>query len=621
MCGIIGYVGERDVADVVIRGLSGLEYRGYDSAGIAVLHDDTIDVVKKAGRVSDLEAMLNAHPIHGKLGIGHTRWATHGGVSDVNAHPHRGGDNVVLIHNGIIENWAEIKEELTEYKFVSETDTEAAACLLDKLYLKHAGSESPALSALVELNRLMRGAFALVVIFRDLPDRFYCLRRSSPLVVGCHIDSVTGVGEALCASDATALLPYTADVVYMNEGEIAEISTKGIRFWDVEGVEHKRESTHIDWSYSMVEKGTYPHFMLKEIEEQGAVLRETIGGRIKDNGVDLSAELPWSDDAPKWNRLHIVACGTSYYASLIAERMAEKFAGIDVKVDVASEYRYRDVMCDSNTLAVFVSQSGETADTLAAARLASTMGAHCVAVTNVSGSTLAREVEDVMLLKAGPEIGVAATKTFMGQISALTLLVLWLGKLRGKLSRDDEARICAELPRLPYKVESILSRQNEMRRIAQVYATPERAGAKGFLFIGRGSGFPIAMEGALKLKEIAYVHAEAYAAGEMKHGPIALLDSETPVIAVAPNDGMLEKNASSIQEARARKSPIISIATEGDKIVPSLSEFCFFVPSTEKELYPFLTVLPLQVFAYHYAFLLGRDIDKPRNLAKSVTVE
>jgi glucosamine--fructose-6-phosphate aminotransferase (isomerizing) len=583
--------------------------------------------------VAELEKMLESAPLSGNIGIGHTRWATHGGVTDINAHPHKGGNNIVLVHNGIIENWLEIKEELSDkYDFVSETDTEAAACLIDKMYKDSLENKekNPALEAITKSVQKIRGAFAFVVIFKDNPNSFYCVKKSSPLVVSCRRESAKSSGkfEAFCASDAMALLPYTADVVYMNEGEIAELSVNGMKFWDFSGSEHKRETIHVDWNYEMAEKGNYPHFMLKEIDEQGTVLRRTIDNRISDNRINLSSDLNWSQELVRsWKKLHIIACGTSYYASLVAERLAEQFTDLDIKVDIASEYRYRNVRCGTDTLAVFVSQSGETADTLAAERLAKSKGAHCLAVTNVKGSSLAREVNSVLELKAGPEIGVAATKTFMGQLGALSLLMMWIGKLKGTLSEDDEMRICAELLRLPYKIEAILSRQNELRLTAAKYAKnlsrhdAKNEGSKGFLFIGRGNEYAIALEGALKLKEIAYVHAEAYAAGEMKHGPIALLDNVTPVIAIAPIDSMIEKTMSNIEEARARKSPIISVTTEGNNSVSSISEDCFFIPQTEEELYPLLTVVPLQLFAYFFAFIKGCDIDKPRNLAKSVTVE
>ena len=636
MCGIIGYVGRKNSVDVIIKGLSALEYRGYDSAGLAVLNNNEFMMLKKAGKVSELETMLKTTPLSGNIGIGHTRWATHGGVTDINAHPHIGGDNVVLIHNGIIENWMEIKQELSsQYEFVSETDTETAVCLIDKIYkecIEKGGSQNPTLDAITQAIKKIRGAFAFVVMFKDYPDRFYCIRKSSPLVVACRQDpakEAAGKCEAFCASDAMALLPYTADVVYMNEGEIAELSVNGMRFWDFDGVEHKREPIHIDWNYEMAEKGNYPHFMLKEIDEQGAVLRQTIDKRIINNHIDLSCDVNWDkEQVKKWRRLHIVACGTSYYASLVAERLAEKFTDLEIKVDIASEYRYRNIQCDTDTLAVFVSQSGETADTLAAERLAKSKGAYCLAVTNVKGSSLAREVDSILELKAGPEIGVAATKTFMGQLAALSLLMMWIGKLKGIISDNDETRICSELLRLPYKVEAILSRQDELRLLAKKYTSgtsnlnsSASECSKGFLFIGRGNEYAIALEGALKLKEIAYVHAEAYAAGEMKHGPIALLDSNTSVIAVVPADSMIEKTMSNIEEARARKSSIISISTEGSDSIKSISNDCFFIPRTEEELYPLLTVVPLQLFAYFFAFIRGCDIDKPRNLAKSVTVE
>lgn len=623
MCGIVGYIGHRNVADVLVKGLQSLEYRGYDSAGIAVinypdeeqtLRTPAVHIVKGVGKVAELKSMLAAHPVSGHQGIGHTRWATHGGVTETNAHPHADlSSRLVLVHNGIVENYRELRAELPvpEEQYKSETDTEVIAQLLSALYT--GGGAQDMINALVALHGRLRGSFALVIMVKDIPGKIYCLRKGSPLVVGFSEE-----GEALCASDVPAILPYTQDVVYLDDGDIAELSAEGMRFWSAAGESLEKSEVHIDWDVSMVDKGGYSHYMLKEINEQGAVLRSSMARRLSGEGeVDLSSELPWTkEDALAWKRIHIVACGTSYYASLVAERFLETITDLDIRVDVASEYRYRNLPVGPDTLAVFVSQSGETADTLAAERLAKARGARCLAVTNVIGSTLAREVDDILQLKAGPEIGVAATKTFMGQMAVLYLLTLYVGKMRGTLTEEHEQTVGRELLLLPYKIEAILQQQELLYRLAILHSD-----ARDFLFLGRGVSFPVALEGALKLKEISYIHAEAYAAGEMKHGPIALLDPRVPVVVIAPKDDLHEKTFSNILEAKARKAPVIAIASEGDRSLDSAADNVFNVPSTLPALSPFLTVVPLQLFAFFVAKLLSCDIDQPRNLAKSVTVE
>ncbi len=612
MCGIVGYIGGRNVKDVLINGMRSLEYRGYDSAGVALMDAPELHIVKGVGKVADLEKILEDHPVSGSQGIGHTRWATHGGVTEVNAHPHSDlSSSLVLVHNGIVENYREIRRELAEgacgdYK--SETDTEVVAELLSRLY----SARGSMVEALVDLYARLSGSFALVIMAREAPGKIYCLRKGSPLVVGA-----SPKGETLCASDVPAILPYTQDVVYLDDGDIAELSSGGILFWNASGETLEKIPTHIDWDVTMVDKGGYPHFMLKEINEQGAVLRNSMAKRLTKGTVDLSAELPWTkEDVASWKRLHIIACGTSYYAALVAERFLETITDFDIRVDVASEYRYRNIPLGPDTLAVFVSQSGETADTLAAERIAREKGARCLAVTNVIGSTIAREVHDVLQLKAGPEIGVAATKTFMGQMAVLYLLAIHLAKMQGKLSPEQERKYCDELTALPYKLESVLQRQESLQETAMLYNE-----ARDFLFLGRGISYPVALEGALKLKEISYVHAEAYAAGEMKHGPIALLDPRVPVVVISPKDGLHEKTFSNILEAKARKSPVIAIATEGDDSLDGTADHIFFVPETLDQFTPFLTVAPLQLFSYFFARFLGCHIDQPRNLAKSVTVE
>jgi glucosamine--fructose-6-phosphate aminotransferase (isomerizing) len=610
MCGIVGYVGKRNASDVLIDGLKRLEYRGYDSAGLALRTEDGILILKEVGKVADLETLLGENPPVSTQGIGHTRWATHGGVTQANAHPHRDGSGkFAIVHNGIIENFMELKEELEieGVTFLSETDTEAVVHMIARTY----SDKGDMLATLVALQKKLRGSFALVVIQQDFPDRIYCVRRGSPLVVG------SGDGESFCASDVPAFLPFTRKVQYLEEGDIAEISLDGIRIWDEEGNLQDKPFLTVDWDVSMTEKSGFSHYMLKEIHEQGMVLRSTLKGRIQEGRTSIEQELGWdSEMVSRWDRIHVVACGTSFYAAQVAERVFEKWTDFDIKIDIASEYRYRHIRCDSSTLAIFVSQSGETADTIAAQRKARAEGAHCLAITNVRGSTLAREVHSVLLLKAGPEIGVAATKTFTGQMAALFLVALQLGRMRNALCPEEEERLVNEFLQIPYKVEILLEKEQEIKDLAEKYASRDN-----FLFIGRGISFPVALEGALKLKEISYVHAEGYAAGEMKHGPIALLEPAVPVLSVIPRDGLYEKTLSNIQEAKARRSPLIAVCTEGDNLISKHVDDCVYVPWTDEEFSPFLTVVPLQFLAFHIALLKGREIDQPRNLAKSVTVE
>ena len=608
MCGIVGYVGHRKACSVLLNGLKRLEYRGYDSAGLAVRDGEGIKVIKEVGKVSDLERILVGLDLEGRQGIGHTRWATHGGVSAVNAHPHVDGmGRFVLAHNGIVENYHELKETLLAdgVSFTSETDTEVIVQLLSKLY------DGDILRALTALQARLEGSYALAIIDREDFNHIYCLRNGPPLVLGL------GEGESFCASDIPAILPYTRRVIYMDDGEIAELSPKGIALWDKSGSSLQKKTFFVDWDVSMAEKGGYPHFMLKEIHEQGGVCRSTLKDRLIDGSVDLSAEISLDEKvASRFEGIHLVACGTSYYAALVAERVFERWTDLDLKVDIASEYRYRQGKIGPDTLVVFVSQSGETADTIAAERKAREMGAYCLAVTNVRGSTLARDCDDVLLLKAGPEIGVAATKTFMGQITALYLLAIYIGRLRGTLSVEQERELIDELIQLPYKVETALDREPAVEELASRFVNSEN-----FLFLGRGMSYPIAMEGALKLKEISYVHAEAYAAGEMKHGPIALLEPKVPVVVIAPRDSLYEKTLSNIQEAKARHAPIIAVGFDDDERLAQEANYALYVPWTLEEFSPFVTVVPLQLFAYHMAKKRGCEIDTPRNLAKSVTVE
>jgi glucosamine--fructose-6-phosphate aminotransferase (isomerizing) len=608
MCGIMGYVGARDTVKVILNGLAKHEYRGYDSAGIAVIKDGEIAELRTTGRVSRLAELVKEKSFNGGPGIGHTRWATHGGVTEYNAHPHMSSDKrVVLVHNGIIDNAREIRTELESrgIEFHSETDTESAAQYLGCCY------KGDPKAALVELMSRIKGAFALVIMFADKPNEIWVARKGSPLVVG------NAPGEGFCASDPTALLEYTKDVWFMDDGEMACITKDKCTFYDFGGTEHGKKPMHLDWDAAMAEKGDYEHFMLKEMHEQPEVMSRTLLGRTANNRVDLSRELDWTpEQVAEWKNIHFIACGTSHYATMIAQRIMERIAPCNIFTEVASEYRYRNITTGPDTLTVFVTQSGETADTLQAARLAMERGSKCVVITNVRASTIHREVGDALITPAGPEIGVAATKSFTAQITMLTLLVLYVLKLKKMLPEETETRLISEMMKIPAKLASILEQEKHICEMAEDYAQ-----AKGFFFIGRGMAYPSALEGALKLKEISYIHAEAFPAGELKHGPIALLDNKLPVVALIPKDELWEKAISNIQETVARKSPVIAIATEGDGEIGNYAKHVVYTPKTEPELYPFMAAVPLQLFAYYVALARGCDIDKPRNLAKSVTVE
>jgi glucosamine--fructose-6-phosphate aminotransferase (isomerizing) len=611
----MGYVGEKPAAGIILDGLARQEYRGYDSAGIALRCKDGIVNAKIVGRVSELTRKVKDMPAEcsaSTSGIGHTRWATHGGVTETNAHPHESSDGmIVLVHNGIIENSRDIRTRLESQgvKFITETDTEAACQLLAVLYKECGGDALRAVSA---LTAELRGAFALVIMFRDIPDEIWCARRGSPLVAAFDGNA------SYCASDPTALLGYTHDLFFLEEGEMGSLSPTRCEFYGFDGGKRRKKTIRLNWDSVMADKGHFDHFMRKEIGEQPDVLRLTIDAHTIVTNVAMNKSLTLPPGLMRQiRRVQFVACGTSYYATLVARDIMESLDGeLDVRVEVASEYRYRNVNGGGDTLAVFVSQSGETADTLAAARIAKAKGTHCVALTNVRGSTIDREVEHTLLSMAGPEVGVAATKTFMGQISLLALLVMALLKDRGTLSAGDEARLIGGLRTLPALQQAMLEREDEIKFLAEKYS-----GSKGFFFIGRRECVPLTMEGALKLKEIAYLPSEAYAAGEMKHGPIAMLDEKLTVVALSPDTDLREKTLSNVEECRARNAPILLLASEGDEDARIHSNDIIFIPRTEPELFPFIGVIPLQLFAYHTARTLGRDIDMPRNLAKSVTVE
>ncbi|MDR3279278.1 MAG: glutamine--fructose-6-phosphate transaminase (isomerizing) [Synergistaceae bacterium] len=615
MCGIMGYVGKSPASGIILEGLARQEYRGYDSAGIALRREGEIINAKIVGRVSELVRKVGELPpecSQSTSGIGHTRWATHGGVTETNAHPHESADGmVVLVHNGIIENSREIRDELESngIRFRTETDTEAACQLLAVLYGTCGGD---ALKAMRKLTSRLTGAFALVIMFRDRPDEIWCARKGSPLVTAFD-------GSAsYCASDPTALLGHTHDLCFLEEGELALLSSDDLKFYGFDGQPRDKSPIHLNWDSVMADKGHYEHFMRKEIGEQPDVLRLTIDAHtiVTNVALEKSITLP-KGLMKKIRRVQFVACGTSYYATIVARDIMESLDGnLDISVEVASEYRYRNIRGGEDTIAVFVSQSGETADTLAAARIAKALGTHCIAMTNVRGSTIDREVEHTLLSLAGPEVGVAATKTFMGQISLLALLVMHLLKERETLSASDEARLIGGLRSLPALQQSVIEREDEIAALAKKYCK-----SKGFFFIGRRECVPLTMEGALKLKEIAYLPSEAYAAGEMKHGPIAMLDEKLTVVALVPDTDLREKTLSNVEECRARNAPTLLIVSEGDHDASAHANDMIAVPRTEPELFPFIGVIPLQLFAYHTARSLDRDIDMPRNLAKSVTVE
>ncbi len=602
MCGIVGYVGFREAADVLIEGLRRLEYRGYDSAGVAVRTPEGLRVVKRAGKLSTLAEALEREKPQGTLGIGHTRWATHGPPTDRNAHPHRSG-KLVLVHNGIIENYLELKERLEQkgYRFESDTDTEVLAHLIADHY--QGDLEAALRAALSEA----RGAYAVVAMHED-EDALVAARTVSPLVVGL------GEGENFLASDVPALLPYTRRVVFLEDGEMAVVRRDEVRVKDLAGNPRPLRVTEVEWTLEQAEKGGFPHYMLKEIFEQPWALENTLGGRIHEETgepvLDLSLELS------RFERVHLVAAGTAYYAGWAGSYLIEKLARIPAQAEVASEYRYREPVVDEKTLFVAVSQSGETIDTLEAMREAKRRGAAALGVINVKGSTITREADDVLYIHAGPEIGVASTKVYTAMIAALTLLAIRLGRLRGTLSEAESRALLHEMKKLPRLAEATLERAEEYRRVAAKYHQ-----ATDYLFLGRNLHAPTAFEGALKLKEISYIHAEAYPAGEMKHGPIALIDEHLPVVVVSPKGPWYEKTRSNLQEVRARGGRVIAVATDGDEEIRDHAEEVLYIPEVHPLLSPILAVIPLQLLAYETAVLLGRDVDQPRNLAKSVTVE
>jgi glucosamine--fructose-6-phosphate aminotransferase (isomerizing) len=613
MCGIVGYVGDKDPVEVLIEGLRRLEYRGYDSAGIAVVNGEgELSLRRAPGKLRDLERVIAEKPVHGRYGIAHTRWATHGRPTEENAHPHRDcTGRVVVIHNGIIENYLELKHELQAkgHRFVTETDTEVVAHALEQV-MKDDGADL--VTAFRTVLPRLRGIYALVAISTESPDTLVAARLGPPLVVGI------GRGEWFVASDIPAILMHTKDVVFMDDHEIVVIDRTGAKFMKLDGTPFEKPTQRIPWDPIMAEKGGYKHFMLKEIHEQPRAVRDTLLGRVSLESPEVHLEeMTISDETLLgMKRCQIVACGTSWHAAHVGKFLIERLAKIPVMVDYASEYRYRSPLANPDVLSVFISQSGETADTLAAQREAKSLGATTLAICNVRGSMLTREAHGTILTHAGPEIGVASTKAFTSQITALCVLALKLGRLHGRLEEDAAMSFVRHLYHIPAQMEHYLSDDRGIEDLAKTFMSH-----RDFLYLGRGVNYPIALEGALKLKEISYIHAEGYPAGEMKHGPIALIDENLPVVAITPHDAVFEKMLSNIEEVKARSGIVLAITDQHDTDLEQRADATVVVPKTHELLSPLLTVLPLQLLAYHIALLLGCDVDQPRNLAKSVTVE
>ncbi len=614
MCGIVGYIGDKDAYPILIKGLHRLEYRGYDSAGIALITgDEKLQVYKTRGKVSDLEKFVKSKDISGSIGIAHTRWATHGEPNDANAHPHYSqSENIALIHNGIIENYALLKEDLVSrgYIFRSQTDTEVLVQLIEfvmtnnNLDLFHAVQQA--------LTQVI-GAYAIAVIEKNNPDCIVAARKASPLVVGI------GDNDFYLGSDASPIIEYTNRVIYIEDDEVVKLEKgKEPRIFNLSNVEKIHEIKQLEMSLGQLEKGGYPHFMLKEIFEQPNIIRECMRGRINidRNSVAMSGIIDNKDKFVNAKRIIIVACGTSWHAGLIGEYLIEEFARIPVEVEYASEFRYRNPIISKDDIVIAISQSGETADTLAAVELARSQGAFVYGICNVVGSSIPRMTHSGSYTHAGPEIGVASTKAFTAQTTVLALIALTIALEKGTMPKDVFEERVAELASIPDKMEETLKVSGYIENFSRIYTY-----AKNFLYLGRGYNYPVALEGALKLKEISYIHAEGYPAAEMKHGPIALIDSEMPTVVIAPNKGMYDKVVSNIQEIKARKGKVVAIITKGDEMIRNLADFFIEIPETDECFVPLLAALPLQLMAYYIAIVKGCDVDQPRNLAKSVTVE
>ena len=629
MCGIVGYIGKRKAYPILIKGLHRLEYRGYDSAGVALINEQgQLNVYKAKGKVAELEAFCESKDTGGTIGIAHTRWATHGEPNTVNAHPHYSeSERLAIIHNGIIENYAVLKAGLMEqgYTFKSDTDTEVLVQLVEYTQVnQHVDLKTAVQLALQQVI----GAYAIAILDKDHPDTLIAARKGSPLVVGI------GEDEYFLASDATPIVEYTDQVIYVDDEEIVvvkservkelksergeELKSEGVEITTINNVTKTPEIKRLELSLSQLEKGGYPHFMLKEIFEQPRTLTDSMRGRVnvRQDNIALSGFIDNKDRFLNAKRIIITACGTSWHAGLIAMYAIEEFAQIPVEVEYSSEFRYRKPVINKDDVVIAISQSGETADTLAAIQLAKEKGAFIFSICNVVGASIPRVSDSGCYTHVGPEIGVASTKAFTAQVMALTMLALCIGREKGTIDKEQFVRIVRELGQIPAKIERVLGEDRRISDFAKIFSY-----AQNFIYLGRGYNFPVALEGALKLKEISYIHAEGYPAAEMKHGPIALISQEMPVVVVAPHCGTYEKVVSNIQEIKARKGRVIAVVTEGDELVSKIADYCIEVPATEECLTPLLTVIPLQLLAYHIAVVKGCDVDQPRNLAKSVTVE
>lgn len=612
MCGIVGYIGDKKASDIIIKGLERLEYRGYDSAGIA-LSNGKLEIKKGKGKVANLKKKLEAEPVNGTIGIGHTRWATHGAPNDVNSHPHTSqSGKIALVHNGIIENYASLKKELQNKgrTFQTDTDTEVIAQLIEEIY--HDGQEVSFEKAVRLALKQIVGTYGLAIVHTDEPDQIIIARKGSPLLLGL------GEGEMFIASDASPIIEHTKKVVYLDDGEIAIVTKDGYDVKTIEDVSLTKDVHELAMSVEEIEKGGYPHFMLKEIFEQPTSISDCLRGRldVKNHRIQLGGLVDVMDRLVNAKRLIIAACGTSWHAGLVGEYLFEHLAKLSVEVEYASEFRYREPLIDEEDVMLVISQSGETADTLAAVREAKERGALVLGICNVVGSTIARETDAGVYTHAGPEIGVASTKAFTAQVSVLAMMAIMLGQKRNTIDPEYAGRLIEELNRIPGKVKKIVDQSESIKKVAELFTY-----APNFLYLGRTYNFPVALEGALKLKEISYIHAEGYPAAEMKHGPIALIDAMMPVVVIAATDHTNEKMISNIEEVKARKGRIISVTgAENDEVI-DLSEFSCPIPETEDCLSPLLTVIPLQLLSYYIAVNRGCDVDQPRNLAKSVTVE
>lgn len=608
MCGIVGYVGSKEAAPILLEGLSKLEYRGYDSAGVAVYEGDRINIQKARGRLSVLSDMIDGgKAMSGVMGIGHTRWATHGEPSDVNSHPHVStSGRFAVVHNGIIENYLPLKKRLMEkgFQFVSETDTEVVAHLFEYYY------KGDLLEAMTKVIHRVEGSYALGVICSDYPDRFVAVRKASPMIVG------VGRGENFIASDVTAILAHTRNVYYLEDDEIVVLSADSVKIYNTDREEIKKEIFRVNWDVSAAEKGGYEHFMMKEIEEQPKVLRDTISPRIKDSRIVLDDISLTADDIKSLRKIYIVACGSAYHVGVVGKYVIERLCRISVEVEVASEFRYHDPLISKGDLVIVISQSGETADTLAALKEAKARGARILSIVNVVGSAIANASDDVLYTWAGPEIAVATTKAYSTQLAVMYLIAVYMAEKLGRLDADRYISLISELESLPDKVAGILKQKEEIQYLASQFYS-----CKSIFFIGRNIDYAVSLEGSLKLKEISYIHSEAYAAGELKHGTISLIEDGTLVVALATNEALYEKTISNVKEVKARGAVVMAVTTESREHAEDACDHIIRIPDSDELILPSLSVIPLQLFSYYVASLKGCDIDKPRNLAKSVTVE